>query len=114
VDDAVRAYLDAAPAQHRALYDRVAALAREVAPDAELVLSYGLPTFRLGRGRFHVGVRPHGLSLHGWRADDDGGFLERHPGLRTGRGTIRLRPQDLAGIGDDELRALVRGALGRT
>ena len=72
-----------------------------------------MPTFRAGRGRFHVGIWPHGLSLYGWRADGDGGFLERHPGLRTGRGTIRLRPEDAAGVGDDELRELIRGALRR-
>jgi len=36
----------------------------------------------------------------------------RHPDLRSGRGTIRIRPQDAAGITDEELAALVRAALG--
>ena len=36
----------------------------------------------------------------------------RHPELTTVRGIIRLRPQDASGIPDDELRDLVRVALG--
>jgi len=48
----------------------------------------------------------------GWRQDDDGGFVAAHPGLRTGTGTIRLRPDDAAGIADAELLGLLRAALG--
>lgn len=111
MDDAVRTYLDAADPANLPSWERLARLVREVAPEAELVLSYGVPTFRVGRGRFHVGLWPHGVSLYGWRADDDGGFLVRHPRLRTGRGTIRMSADDVAGVRDDELAALVRGAL---
>ncbi|GAB2915626.1 hypothetical protein GCM10027047_11760 [Rhodococcus aerolatus] len=111
MDDAVRTYLDAADPANLPLWERVAGVVREVAPTAELGLSYGVPTFRVGRGRFHVGLWPHGVSLYGWRADDDGGFLARHPRLRTGRGTIRMSAADAAGVTDDELRGLVRGAL---
>jgi hypothetical protein len=43
--------------------------------------------------------------------DDYGGFTERHPELRTSKGTIRLRPQDAAALADSELLALVSAAL---
>jgi hypothetical protein len=38
--------------------------------------------------------------------------MARHPDLRSGKGTIRIRPQDATGITDDDLDALVRAALG--
>ena len=40
-----------------------------------------------------------------------GGFADRHPELRTSKGTIRLRPQDAAALADDELLSLVSAAL---
>ena len=51
------------------------------------------------------------MSIYGWDQGHDAGFIARHPELRTGKGTIRLRPEDAAAISDDELRALVRAAL---
>ena len=49
------------------------------------------------------------ISLYGWQRGGDGGFTERHPELLSGKGTIRLRPQDAATLPDGELAALVRG-----
>ena len=52
------------------------------------------------------------MSIYGWAQDQDAGFTARHASLRTSKGTIQLRPQDAAGIGDDEFRDLFRAALG--
>jgi uncharacterized protein YdhG (YjbR/CyaY superfamily) len=111
MDDAVRTYIDAIDPAHRPLFDRVHRLVLEECPDAEVSLSYQMPTFTVGRHRLHVGVWKHGVSIYGWRQDRDGGFTARHPELKTSKGTIRLRPEDAAGITDDELRDLVRTAL---
>ena len=51
------------------------------------------------------------MSIYGWQQGRDGGFTARHPALRTGQGTIRLREEDAAGISDDELSDLMRAAL---
>lgn len=80
-------------------------------PDARVVLSYRMPTYRVGRRRLHVGVWEHGLSLYGWRQGHDGSFTARHPGLQTSKGTIRLTPDDAAAIPDDELGDLMDTAL---
>jgi hypothetical protein len=37
--------------------------------------------------------------------------VARHPTLSSGKGTIRIRPQDAEGISDEELRALLGEAL---
>jgi len=111
VDEAVRAYIDEIPAVDRPLFDRLHGLILEAYPDATVVLSYKMPTYKLGGRRLFVGAWKHGVSVYGWDEGRDAGFIARHPELKTSTGTIRLRPEDAAGISDDELRDLVRAAL---
>ena len=107
----MRDYIDAIPSEHRPLFDRLHRLVLEARPDAAVVLSYQIPTYTVGRRRLFLGVWRHGVSVYGWQEGRDAGFSERHPELKTGKGTIRLRPEDAAGISDDELRDLARAAL---
>src|SRR3954451_19272232 len=111
MDEAVRSYIDAVDPAYRPLFDRVHELIMAAHPEATVVLSYRIPTYKVGERRLFVGAWQHGISLYGWQQDRDGGFTERHPGLRTSKGTIRLRPQDAAALADGELFALVSAAL---
>jgi hypothetical protein len=76
-----------------------------------MALSYGMAGYRVGRRRLNLGVWKHGVSVYGWRNDRDGGFVARHPRLSSGKGTIRISPRDAEKISDEELRALLGGAL---
>jgi uncharacterized protein YdhG (YjbR/CyaY superfamily) len=107
----VQEYLDAAPAQRRALFDRVDRLVQEAHPDARIVLSYRMPTYVVGRFRLYVGVWKHGLSFYGWERGRDAGLSDHHPDLVTSKGTFKLSPAAAARISDDELRDFVRAAL---
>jgi hypothetical protein len=109
-DEAVRRYLDEMDSEFRPVFDRLHRLVVATCPDAELVLSYGMPTFRIGRCRLNVGVWLHGLSLY-VSPNRDGGFSARHPALAGGKSTIKLRPADAAGIPDAEFQDLFRAAL---
>ncbi len=111
MDDAVRGYIDAIPAERRPLFDRVHRLVFEVHPEAEVVLSYKMPTYKVGRHRLYVGVWKHGLSFYGWEVGRDAGFSARHPELVGSKGTIKLPPEVAASIPDDEFRDLLRAAL---
>ena len=110
-DQAVQDYIDAITPEHRPLFDRLHRLILEAQPGATVVLSYQIPTYKVGARRLHVGVWKHGVSLYGWQQGGDAGFTSRHPDLKTSKGTIRLRPEDAAGIADDEFRDLARAAL---
>ena len=110
MNEAVRSYIDGVDPAYRPLFDRVHRLILTVHPDADVVLSYQIPTYKVGRRRLYVGAWQHGISIYGW-GGRDGGFADRHPELRTSKGTIRLRPQDAAAIADDEIAALVSAAL---
>ncbi len=111
VDAAVRDYIEAIAPEHRPLFDRISQIVLEARPDAAVVLSYQIPTYKVGRRRLFIGVWKHGVSIYGWQQGRDDGFTSRHPELKTGKGTIQLRSDDAARIPDDELRNLVRAAL---
>ena len=80
-------------------------------PGAAVALSYQMPAYKVGSCRLYIGVWKHGVSIYGWKQGRAAGFTTRHPELRTSTGTIRLRPEDAAGISDEEFRDLVRSAL---
>ena len=111
VDQAVQAYIDGIAPEHRPLFDRLHGLILDVHPDADVVLSYDMPTYKVGRRRLFLAAWKHGVSMYGWGRGHDAGFIDRHPALKSGQATIRLRPEDAAGIPDDEFRDLVRAAL---
>ncbi len=111
VDQAVQGYIDAVAPEHRSLFDRLHRLILQARPDAAVVLSYHIPTYRAGRRRLYLGAWKHGVSIYGWQQGRDAGFTSRHPELKTSKGTIQLRPADAAGIPDQEFRDLVRAAL---
>jgi hypothetical protein len=110
MDEAVRRYRDEMDSEFRPVFDRLHRLMVATCPGAELVVSYGMPTFRIGRRRLNIGVWQHGLSLY-VSPNRDGGFSARHPALAAGKSTIKLRPADAAGIPDAEFQDLFRAAL---
>ena len=109
-EEAVRRYRDEMDSAHRPVFDRLQQLITATCPDAELVLSYGMPAYRIGRRRLSIGAWQHGLSLY-VSPNRDGGFSARHPELAEGKATIRLRPGDAERIPDAELEGLIRAAL---
>ena len=111
VDEEVQRYMDGIDVQYRPLFDRLHGLILAAHPDATVVISYQIPTYRVGRRRLYLAAWQHGVSVYGWQADRDGGFTARHPQLKSGKATIRLRPLDAAGISDEEFTDLIRAAL---
>jgi uncharacterized protein YdhG (YjbR/CyaY superfamily) len=112
MDEAVQGYVDRVAPEHRPLFDRLHRLILAVHPDATVVLSYKIPTYKVGNRRLFVGAWKHGLSIYGWQQGAEAALTSRHPALKTSKGTLQLRPEDAAAISDDELSDLVRAALG--
>ncbi len=111
MDEAVQGYIDGIAAEYRPLFDRIHRLILAAHPDAAVVLSYKIPTYKVGSRRLYVGAWKHGLSIYGWQHGRDDAFTSRHPALKTSKGTLQLRPEDAAAIPDYELSDLVRAAL---
>lgn len=93
------------------MFDRLHRLILRAHPGVTVVLSYNIPTYKAGGRRLFLGVWNHGVSVYGWQQDQDGGFVARHPDLKTSTGTIRLWPEDADSISDEEFLGLLRAAL---
>jgi len=111
--DPVQDYIDAISPANRPVFDRIHRLVLASYPDAEMLISYQMPTYQVGDNRLYVGAWKNWVAIYGLDNSRDGGFADRHPELRTSKGTIQLRPDAAATISDAELRDLVRAALGR-
>ncbi|MFI1093717.1 iron chaperone [Streptomyces sp. NPDC020917] len=111
MDAEVRDYIDAIAAEHRPLFDRVHRLILQAYPEAGPTLSYGMPTYRVGDRKVHVGVWQHGVSIYGWDRERGAGFTARHPDFLSGKATIRLPSRKAADVTDAELSDLLRGSL---
>jgi uncharacterized protein YdhG (YjbR/CyaY superfamily) len=111
--DTVQDYIDAIAPANRPVFDRIHRLVLASYPDAEMLISYQMPTYKVGDNRLYVGAWKSWVAIYGLDNGRDGGFADRHPELRTSKGTIQLRPDAAATISDAELRDLVRAALER-
>ncbi len=111
MDEDVTAYIDAIGPKQRPLFDRLHAIVLAEHPDAEVALSYGMPAYRVGARRLNLGVWQARCVRLRLATRSGRGFAARHPELSSGKATIRIRPRDAGGISDDELRALLGGAL---
>jgi hypothetical protein len=84
MDETVRRYRDKMDSEYRPVFDRLHRPIVATCSDAEVVLSYGMPTYRIGRRHLNIGVWKHELSL----------YVSPNPGRwllgassRVGRGT---------------------------
>jgi hypothetical protein len=109
MDADLQAYIDGIAPEFRPLFDRLHGIVLRAHPDAAFVYAYNMPTYRLGKRRLHLAVWRHGISIYGWRRDNDGGFSQRHPDLLSGKSTLRIRPEDAAAISDREFEDLLGG-----
>lgn len=110
MDAELQAYIDTIDPEYRPLFDRLHDIMMRSHPEAAFVFAYNMPTYRMGKRRLHLAVWRHGISIYGWSRDNDGGFSERHPELLSGKSTLRIRPEDAAGISDQEFESLLGGA----
>ncbi len=59
MDAAAQGYIDAIDPEHRPLFDRIHGLVLGLYPDAEVVLSYKMPTYLVGRNSLDRGLTSH-------------------------------------------------------
>ena len=95
VDDYISAQALEAQARLRELREAILA----AVPDAEEVISYGMPTYRRGGERIHFAAAKRHAALYGAPIEL---FAEELQGLRQAKGTIQFPldkpiPRDLVG-----------------
>ena len=108
MDSAVQRYIDAIPERQRPLFDRLQSLTLELYPNAEIVISYQIPTYKVGRRRVYLGLWKGGVSLHSVRVED---FKQRHPSIKTGKGSLNCKVTDE--LPEADIRDIVKRAMDR-
>jgi uncharacterized protein YdhG (YjbR/CyaY superfamily) len=109
MDPAVQQYIDAIPDAHRPLFDRLHWLILELYPDAEVTISYQIPSYKVGGRRVYLGLWKNGVSLH---AVDVGTFKQRHPSIKTGKGSLNFKLSDE--LPEADIREVIKRAINRS
>ena len=106
MEPAVQRYIDAIPERQRPLFDRLQSLILELYPNAEIVISYQIPTYRVGRRRVFLGLWKGGVSLHGVPVE---AFKQRHPAIKTGKGSLNFKLTD--DLPEADIRDVIKHAM---
>ena len=107
MDPAVQEYIDTIPERQRPLFDRLQSLILQLYPNVETLISYKIPTDKLGRRRVYLGLWEDGVSLHAVSVDD---FKQKHGSIKTGRGSLNFKVTD--DLPEDDIRTVIKQALG--
>ena len=91
MEQAVQQYIEAIPETHKPLFDRLQSLILELYPDAEIVISYNLPMYKVRRGRVALGLWKNGVSVYGVPVET---FKQLHPSIKTGKGSLNFKLTD--------------------
>ena len=109
MDQAVQSYIDAIPESKKPLFDRLQSLILELYPDAEMVISYGIPSYKVGRRRVWLGLWKNGVSLHAVNVET---FKQRHPAIKTGKGSLNFKLTDE--LPEADIRDVITQAISRS
>ena len=105
----VESYLSALPEDRKERIDQIHSLILDLYPDAQVDMSYKMPTYRVGDGWVSVANRKHYISFYTCGYHHIEGFKTKHPKIGTGKGCINFRDKDDFPISD--LKAVVRHAI---
>jgi len=108
MDPAVQSYIEAIPELQRPLFDRLQSLILDLYPDAEIYISYQIPTYKVNGRRVYLGLWKGGVSVH---AIDAKSFKERHPTIKTGKGSVNFKVADE--LPEADIRDLIKRAINR-
>ncbi|MBX7235750.1 MAG: DUF1801 domain-containing protein [Caldilineales bacterium] len=106
--ESVQSYIASVTDERRQLFDRLQALILGLYPEAEIMLSYGVPSYKLPTGRVHLGYWKHGVSVYPGSGPIPA-FQAACPTIKTSKGTISLKLNDA--IPTEALTAAIRAAV---
>ena len=107
--DTFEQYAEGVPVAFRPMFDRLHALILEVRPEAEVVMQYQVPTYKVGKAKVFLGIWKRGVTLYTTDPANLDEFKLAHPKTKVNKASINFRAdQDLP---EDDVRAVVERAL---
>ena len=95
----VQQFVDAVSDERRPFYDKLHALIMGLYPDAEVGISYGIPTYKAKGGRVGLGYWKDGISFFPFGGKYLDEFRAKYPAIKTGKGTINFKLTDKIPVG---------------
>jgi uncharacterized protein YdhG (YjbR/CyaY superfamily) len=112
MDEDVQRYIDSIPAEQRPLFDRLQSLILELYPDAEVVISYQVPTYKARGGRVSLGLWKDGVSLYTTGPEYIEEFRSRHPAVKAGKASLNFKLSDE--LPEEDIRQVIERAIERS
>jgi uncharacterized protein YdhG (YjbR/CyaY superfamily) len=109
MNEEVQRFYDAIPEDRRPLFDRIRAIIETMYREAEVKLSYGVPTFKVKSGWVALGYWKNGVSLYTNGPHHLSRFIREHPDIKTGKGSINFSMTD--DIPEESLSRVIRHAM---
>jgi uncharacterized protein YdhG (YjbR/CyaY superfamily) len=111
VNSDVQRFIDAVPADRKPLFDQLHTLIMDLYPDAQVVMSYQVPTYRAKSGWVALGYWRNGVSLYTNGPHHIAEFKAEYPAVKTGKGCINLKATDVPPVA--ALKKVIRHAMER-
>jgi uncharacterized protein YdhG (YjbR/CyaY superfamily) len=79
-------------------------------PEAEIVISYQVPTYKVGRSRVSLGLWKDGVSLYTTDPSHIRAFRARHPTVKANKASLNFNRADQ--LPEADIRKVIRRAIG--
>lgn len=109
MDEAVQRFIDTVPPESKPLFDRLHALVLRLYPEAKVVISYQVPTYKTKTGWVALGYWKDGVSLYTNNPAHIVVFQAKHPRIKTNKASFNLRRTDE--VPDEDLEQVIRHAV---
>jgi len=102
-------YLDAVPAERKPLMEKLHSLIVGLYPNADLDMSYRMPTYKAKGGWVALANQKHYVSLYTCGAHHLEKFKQKYPAIKTGKGCINFKVTDSIPV--TEIKKVIKHAI---
>ena len=90
----VQRYMESVPQDRKLVVGKLHTLILELYPNAEVDMSYKMPTYKVKDGWVALANQKRYISLYTCGPHHIAAFKEKYPAIKTGKGCINLKPTD--------------------
>jgi uncharacterized protein YdhG (YjbR/CyaY superfamily) len=112
MNEEVQRYFDAVPEERKPLFNKLHAVIMGAYPNAEVVIWYGMPTYKAMSGWVALANKKHYVTLYTNSAHHIAEFKAEYPAIKTGKACINFKVTDP--VPSTALKKVVRHAIEQT
>ena len=109
MDERVQRFINEIPADKKPMFNELQELILSMYPNAEITISYGVPTYKTGTGWVALGDWKGGVSVYPHGRQPVAAFRKKHPEIKTSAGTINLKINEAIPV--DDIKEAIRHAM---